>query len=146
MVGQNKKRKNNITNIPTRIQAQTKLKLKLAQHLTQKLFCFTIPIINEPLFQLVINCSTWCRPKYLQILLYESLDIAPNILHTQKYGTAFICAKLQFPQWTNWTSMMYTIQYEMLYLRALKSWRKGQLNLVHSTKNKRNKEKVMYAL
>jgi len=91
MVGQNKKRKNNITNIPTRIQAQTKLKLKLAQHLTQKLFCFTIPIINKPLFQLVINCSTWCRPKYLQILLYESLDIAPNILNTKIRNSFYLC-------------------------------------------------------
>jgi len=33
-----------------------------------------------------------------------------------------------------------TIRYEMVYLRALKSWHKGQLYLAHGTENK-NKEK-----
>ena len=30
----------------------------------------------------------------------------------------------------------------MVYLRALKSWRKGQLNLAHGTKNEKNKEET----
>ena len=34
----------------------------------------------------------------------------------------------------------YTVRYDIVYLRALKSWRKSQLNLAHDTENGGNKE------
>ena len=43
-------------------------------------------------------------------------------------------------------SAFHTIQYDTIYLRALKSWRNGQLSLVHGivSKNKENyKQKLI---
>jgi len=43
--------------------------------------------------------------------------------------------------------LSYTIQrtgtrYDTIYLRALKNWREGQLNLAHGTKTRKSKEKL----
>ena len=38
--------------------------------------------------------------------------------------------------------MLHTIRYDTVYLRELKSWREGQLNLAHGKLKTKNKEKL----